>query len=92
MIDRGMVMETLGCVPKIYPRVLEERFPHVLNKIVELWDSPLCQPYFTDLLQQSGRGGGRVNRDGFPDDAWQEIFQLNEFCWIYHSGFDDKHC
>jgi len=51
MFYKEMVMETLDCLPHIYPQILEKRFPHVLNKIIELLDSPHCETYFTDLLQ-----------------------------------------
>ena len=92
MFNKEIVMETLHCLPNVYPQILEKRFPHVLNKIIELWDSPHCEAYFTDLLQPNGRGGGRLNRDGFPDEAWQEIFQLNELCWMRQSKLDDSQC
>ncbi len=76
MISRDVVMQTLRCAPAQYPKVLEERFPHVLEKIVQLWNSPDAEPYFTDLLQPNGRGGGRLDRDGFPTNAWDEILHL----------------
>ncbi len=76
VISRELVLQTLKCPPNMYPRILEERFPHVLEKIVQLWNSPDGEAYFTDLLQPNGRGGGRMDRDGFPENAWQEIFQL----------------
>ena len=76
MIDREIVQRTLNCAPNQYPLMLEQKFPHVLEKIINLWDSPDAEPYFADLLQPNGRGGGRMDRDGFPDKAWQEILQL----------------
>jgi hypothetical protein len=75
-INRELVQQTLKCAPNMYPHVLEQRFPHVLEKIVQLWNSTDGEAYFTDLLQPNGRGGGRVDRDGFPESAWNEIFQL----------------
>lgn len=76
MISREAVLSTLQCSPNQYPQLLEERFPHVLERIVKLWNSPEAETYFADLLQPNGRGGGRFDRDGFPEKAWQEIFQL----------------
>ena len=76
MVSRETVLQTLNCSPTQYPQMLEERFPHVLEKIVKLWNSHEAEPYFADLLQPNGRGGGRFDRDGFPEKAWQEIFQL----------------
>lgn len=76
MINREVVLHTLKCSPDQYPQMLDERFPHVLEKVVQLWDTPEAQPYLADLLQPNGRGGGRFDRDGFPDKAWGEILQL----------------
>jgi hypothetical protein len=75
MINRDVVLHTLKCSPNQYPQTLDERFPHILEKVVQLWNSPDAEPYFADLLQPD-RSGGRFNRDGFPDKAWEEILQL----------------
>ena len=76
MISEERVLLTLKCSRDQYPRVLEKRFPHVLEKMVALWNSPDFSVYVADLLQTNGRSGGRLDRDGFPKDAWQEIYKL----------------
>jgi hypothetical protein len=76
MISKETVLQTLNCSPNQYPQMLDERFPHVLERVIKLWNSPEAEAYFTDLLQPNGRGGGRMDRDGFPEKAWYEIFQL----------------
>lgn len=76
MISKAIVLQTLKCSSSQYPQILEEKFPHILEKIVQLWNSPDGEAYLADLLQPNGRGGGRMDRDGFPEKAWQEIFQL----------------
>lgn len=76
-IDRQTVLKTLQIDPALYPQLLETQFPHVLQKIVELWNTEECAAYFNDLLQPNGRGGGRLDRRGFPERAWDEIFRLN---------------
>lgn len=78
MVSKAIVQQTLKCTPDQYPQMLEEKFPHVLEKIVALWNSPDGEAYFADLLQPNGRGGGRMDRDGFPDAAWDEILQLKQ--------------
>lgn len=85
MISKEAVLQTLNCTPNQYPQMLGERFPHVLEKVVQLWNSPEAEAYFTDLLQPNGRGGGRMDRDGFPEKAWYEIFQLKMLYTKAHS-------
>lgn len=78
MISRDVVMQTLKCGPSQYPHMLAEKFPHVLERIMKLWHSPDGETYMADLLQPNGRSGGRMDRDGFPEKAWQEIFHLKQ--------------
>jgi len=75
MIDKEAVLHTLKCNPSQYPQMLDEKFPHVLKNVVQLWETPDAEPYFSDLLQPIS-SGGRFNRDGFPEQAWQEILRL----------------
>lgn len=75
MMNREVVLQTLKCSPHQYPQLLDEHFPHVLEKVVKLWDSDEVEFYIADLLNPTS-SGGRFNRDGFPDKAWQEIIQL----------------
>lgn len=76
MISRETVLYTLKCGTNQYPQLLEDKFPHILAKIVNLWNSTDGETYFADLLQPNGRGGGRIDRDGFPDKVWEEILKL----------------
>lgn len=78
MINREIVLHTLKCTSNQYPKMLEEKFPHILEEILKIWNSPDGEAYFSDLLQPNGRGGGRFDRDGFPEKAWLEILRLNE--------------
>lgn len=75
MMNKEVVLHTLKCSPNQYPQMLDEKFPHVLEHVISLWDTPDAEPYFVDLLQPLC-SGGRFNRDGFPDRAWMEILQL----------------
>jgi len=77
MVSRETVLQTLKCFPNQYPRILEEKFPHVLEKIVQLWNSPEGGTYLADLLHPN-YSGGRFDRSGFPENAWQEILRLQE--------------
>lgn len=77
MISREVVLHTLKCLPNQYPQVLEEKYPHILEKIVQLWNSRDAEAYFSDLLHPTF-SGGRFDRQGFPKPVWQEILRLNE--------------
>jgi hypothetical protein len=77
-MSREDILITLGGSPDHYPQKLEEQFPHILEKIVNLWKSPECGVYLADLLQPEGRGGGRFDRSGFPDEIWEELLYLNQ--------------
>jgi len=57
--------------------MLGEKFPHILEKIVQLWNSPDGEAYLADLLRPT-YSGGRFDRVGFPEKVWQEILRLNE--------------
>jgi len=58
----------------LYPTNLEQRFSRILNRIIELWESPEIENYFTDLLIDN-RGG---TRQGFPPEVASEIFALSQ--------------
>jgi hypothetical protein len=75
MMNREIVLQTLKCGPQLYPQLLDEKFPHVLEKVVALWNSPEARPFIADLLNPFC-SGGRFNRAGFPDEAWRELLQL----------------
>ena len=55
-----------------FPAALEEKFPHIFRKIVELWRDPALDHYFQELMIPD-----RSDRQGFPADAAKEIFYLS---------------
>ena len=83
MSNREAVLKLLQCNPNQYPQMLEDKFSHILNKIITLWSSPDGAAYLTDLLQPNVRSGGRMDRDGLPEKVWQEIFQVNVLGTFY---------
>lgn len=66
------LLRLLGGDATHYPRRLEERFPRILGKIVELWGRPELDAYFNELMVSE-----RHDRQGFPGDVAMEIFQLS---------------
>ena len=61
----------------IYPHLLEEKFPRVFNKLLELWRTPDIDVYLQDLMMDK-RGGDRA---GFPPEAAMEIIRLSNFLY-----------
>jgi hypothetical protein len=59
----------------IYPHILEERFPRVFEKIVELWGTPSISGHLQELMVNK-RGGARA---GFPAEVATELFRLSNF-------------
>lgn len=57
----------------LYPHELEKKFLRILNRIVELWETPQMDAYFTELMIDT-RGG---TRQGFPKEIVAEIYQLS---------------
>lgn len=57
-----------------YPHVLEQQFPHVLQRLIALWGKPQITSYFDGLLAPP-KGPGQ----GFPDQARREIEALRAF-------------
>jgi hypothetical protein len=57
-----------------YPYFLEQRFPHVLQRMVALWGKPQIAGYFDGLLAPpTGMG------QGFPEQARREIEVVRAF-------------
>jgi uncharacterized protein len=57
----------------LYPHNLEQQFPRILHKIIDLWETPQMESYFTELLIDN-RGG---TRQGFPKEIASEIHRLS---------------
>ena len=57
-------------------RSLEDRFPHVLNRVSAEWDTPKAALEVLQSLLFDQRGG----RQGFPDDALAALLTLRRRC------------
>jgi hypothetical protein len=54
---------------------LERQFPHVVDRIVGLWNTPMCDEYLQSLLLM---GPGEF-RQGFPPDMIEDLLLL-DYC------------
>lgn len=66
------LLSLLGGDASHYPNKLEQGFPRILRKIIELWGRPELDAYFNELMVSE-----RHDRQGFPGDVAMEIFQLS---------------
>lgn len=55
-----------------YPNSLAQQFPRILERIMQLWDLPEIDAYFTDLLVTK-----RSDRQGFPAEVASDIMYLS---------------
>jgi ankyrin repeat protein len=60
---------------KLYPYLLEEKFPRVFGKLLELWETEHIDTFLQDLMMDNRAG----NRQGFPPDAAMEIIRLGNY-------------
>lgn len=55
---------------------LEQKFPRIALRLVELWESMACGAYLRSLLMDE-RGG----RQGFPLDVMEDLILLDSIHW-----------
>lgn len=67
---------------QLYPSMLEEKFPRVFSKLLELWQTPHIDVYLQDLMVDK-RGGDRA---GFPPEAAAEIIRLSNYLDRLHNA------
>ena len=69
------LLKVLEGTIEFYPHVIEERFPRVFNKILELCETKFIEAYLLDLMVDKS---GAV-RQGFPPEAANEIVILSKY-------------
>lgn len=67
--------------PEKYPYALEQAFPRILDRIMELWGTDAANQYFLDLLVDR-----RGDRKGFPYKVAEEVFFLSELHLLLNSS------
>jgi hypothetical protein len=76
------LLNLLGGNENIYPHILEEKFPRVFGKLLELWQTPHIDTYLQDLMVDKRAG----DRQGFPPDAAMEIIRLSNYLHELHNA------
>ncbi len=74
------LLKLLGAKEDLYPKVLEERFPRVFGKILELIETEHIEPYLQDLMMDQRSG----DRAGFPREAAAEIVRIGNYLHSLH--------
>ncbi len=69
---KASLVQQLGDEAAIYPVRIEQRFPRILARIVDLWGTSACDNYLQSLMVSD-----RTDRQGFPADVATEIFRLS---------------
>lgn len=65
-----------------YPHFLEQRFPHILQRMIALWGKPEMADYLDGLLAPPLAGS-----KGFPQEALLEIIAIKA---IHRAKFPDR--
>ncbi|QLQ25715.1 MAG: hypothetical protein HZT41_13325 [Dechloromonas sp.] len=68
---KAKLLESLGPESGVYPMLIEQQFPRILARIVELWGRAGLDAYLVDLMVTDRHG-----RQGFPHDVLLEVFRL----------------
>lgn len=67
------VLKVLNNNADFYPHKLEQQFPHILDKIMIMWDSSEFDSYLNKfMLDQRSHA-----RQGFPPEVASEILRLS---------------
>ncbi|MBI2308340.1 MAG: hypothetical protein HYU78_13640 [Rhodocyclales bacterium] len=77
------LLAKLGDNAACYPAQIEQRFPHVLARLADLWGTREADRYLDSLMVSD-----RPNRAGFPPDVAMEVFRLSSAHSAY--GFAAK--
>jgi hypothetical protein len=71
-MNQAMLQVVQG-VERLYPHKLEQQFPRIAEKIIQIWETPQVEAFLTDLLVT-----GRPGRQGFPPEVAKEIYYLSQ--------------
>ena len=70
---REKMLAVLGEKADAYPHQIEQHFPRILAKLVDLWGKPAAGAYLDGLMFADDR----ANRQGFPSGVASELLRLS---------------
>ena len=68
---KTLLLRKMGSDAKAYPKVIEQKFPHLLALFADQWGTPALDRSLIDLMLCD-----REQRQGFPPEVASEIFAL----------------
>ena len=68
---KTLLLRKMGSDAKVYPKVIEQKFPHLLALVADQWGTPALDRSLIDLMLCD-----REQRQGFPPEVASEIFAL----------------
>ena len=71
------ILKVLSNKTDFYPHKLEQQFPHILERIIHLWDSQEFDTHLNKLMLDNRE----QRRQGFPPEVASELLRLS----ILHS-------
>ncbi len=74
------LFKLLGSNDAVYPHLIEEKFPRVFTKILELIETSHIDAYLGDLMVDKRSG----DRAGFPPEAASELIRLSNYLSAMH--------
>lgn len=67
------ILKVLSNKTEYYPHKLEKQFPHILDKVIIMWDSPEFDSYLNKFMLDKRDHA----RHGFPPEVATEILRLS---------------
>lgn len=68
------ILKILNNKEDLYPHQLEQKFPHILDRLIIMWDSPEFDTYLNKFMLDTRAHA----RQGFPPEVASEILRLSK--------------
>ena len=67
------ILKLVYGIENLYPGKLAQSYPAIMQKIITLWETPMMEAYFQELMVDESGG-----RQGFSPDIATEIYYLSK--------------
>jgi hypothetical protein len=87
MMMNENILKVLNTNTEFYPQNLEQKFPHLLERMIKLWNSPQFDAYVNQLMLDKREH----HRQGFPAEVASEILRLSIIHTEQYGNIDSNH-